>query len=66
MDVAVVGKWVQDFYNHEEYLSHTHNVLLIERRGDCCVCVDGGRNQDREMLQFAVDLTFHVLILFSV
>ena len=56
MDVAAVGKWVQEFYDHVEYLSHTHNVLLVERRGDCCVCVDGHRNQAQKMLEFAVDL----------
>ena len=56
MDAAAVGKWVQDFYDHVERLCHTHNVLLVERRGDCCVCVDGHRDQAQEMLKFAVDL----------
>ena len=56
MDVAAVGKWVQDFYDHVDRLCVTHNVLLVERRGDCCVCVDGHTNQAQEMLEFAVDL----------
>ena len=41
MDVAAVGKWVQDIYDHVEHLCYTHNVLLVELRDDCCVCVDG-------------------------
>jgi len=56
MDVAAVGKWVQDFYDHVDSLCHTHNELLVERRGDCCVCVDGHRNQAQKMLEFAADL----------
>ena len=56
MDAWTVGKWVQDFYDHMERLSHTNNVLLVERRGDCCVCVDVHKNQAQQMLEFAVDL----------
>ena len=56
MDAQRAGEWVQLFYDQVELQCHAHCVVLVEHRGDCCVCADRRGNQVAEILSLAAGL----------
>ena len=55
-----VGRWITSFYQIVEKTCKEYRVLLIECRGDCCICATEGQQQVTRMLSFSEEVYTHV------
>ena len=53
---ANTGTWIQTFYDTVHALCDKHHALLVELRGDCCVCAARGSLQASNILALCRDL----------
>ena len=69
MSAQSVGEWMAEFYQSVDDAASLHNVVKVETRGDCCICIAGvlinndqtvkaidGSNHFKQMLEFATEL----------
>ena len=56
LGVEKTGTWVQTFYDIVSDQCAIHDALMVEHRGDCCVCATRGPRQATHMLALCCDL----------